>query len=141
MVTINNPNNLRLAVSVILRYASGLYLGVSRKDDPNAWGLPGGKIDPEDDGDPVTAVLRELKEETGLIGTREYLKYVYQGTSAGDVGYHVITFVLYDYTGEINTMEAGRVGWVTVQQLLDGPFGEYNRQAFTKIGLLSPDAA
>ena len=44
---------------------TGLILGVSRKDDPNDFGLPGGKCEPGEDS--LTTALRELREETGVL--------------------------------------------------------------------------
>ena len=42
----------------------GKVLGVSRKTDPNDFGLPGGKVD---EGETLyDAMVREVKEETGL---------------------------------------------------------------------------
>ena len=39
------------AVCVIIQNDDGKILGVSRKDDPNMFGLAGGKVDPEDGTD------------------------------------------------------------------------------------------
>ena len=54
------------AVCVIIQNDEGKILGVSRKDDPNMFGLAGGKVDPEDGTDYESAIIRECKEETGL---------------------------------------------------------------------------
>lgn len=113
---------------------TGLYLGVSRKDDPNAFGLPGGKVDPGEDVE--DSVVRELREETGFIADPTTLKCVYEGwCGPGKDGkdYYVATYTG-DTTGEIHTEEAGRVAWVTAQQLLEGPFGDYNRRLLQTVG-------
>lgn len=110
------------AASILIRDSmTGLYLGVSRKYDPNAFGLPGGKLDPGET--PEEAATRELAEETGLVMTNP--KLVFHGTSAGDKDFYVGTY-MGDVTGNIHTTEAGRVQWVTAKQLIDGPFGAYN---------------
>lgn len=121
------------AASILIRDPSrGLYLGVSRKDNPTAFGFPGGKVDPEDEGSPETAAIRELREETGLILSNPRL--VFHGTSAGDKDFYVGTYVG-DVTGEIKTTEAGVVQWVTAHQLITGPFGAYNLALLTDLGL------
>jgi len=58
-------SKLKRAATCLLQNEEGKILVVSRKDDPNDIGLPGGKVD-DSDGDDKTAALRELKEETGL---------------------------------------------------------------------------
>lgn len=54
----------RYAVVALVFSPEGKVLAVSRKDDPNDLGLPGGKA--EDGETPFEAVVREVEEETGL---------------------------------------------------------------------------
>ena len=62
------------AVVVIIRDHQGKILMVGRKDQPQNWGLPGGKVEK---GELVSkAAIREVYEETGLRLNFEYLKYV-----------------------------------------------------------------
>ena len=62
------------AVVVIIRDHQGKILMVGRKDQPENWGLPGGKVEK---GELVSkAAIREVYEETGLLLQPRYLKYV-----------------------------------------------------------------
>ena len=54
------------------------------------WGLPGGFV--ERDEDPLDAVLRELKEETGLIGSNPELLMV-MGDPQRDPRKHIVSIV------------------------------------------------
>ncbi|MGP4047642.1 NUDIX hydrolase [Streptomyces sp. 2A115] len=62
------PGNKRLAAAVVMR--EGLVLLVRRSETerflPRVWGVPCGKLEPGES--PEDGVLRELKEETGLLG-------------------------------------------------------------------------
>lgn len=122
------------AVCVLIQNGTGEYLGVSRKDDHNAFGLPGGKVDPGET--PETAALRELEEETGLWGDPFSLELQYQADCPGGSDGKSYWTALYtcDVTGTIQTTEAGRVAWITAQQLLDGPFGIYNELWLEELG-------
>jgi len=117
------------AAVCLIMAEDGTILAVSRKDDPTAWGLPGGKVDPGET--PEEAAIRELKEETGLDVVNLRKIFV---RGEGD-GYTTHCFAT-EAVGEINTGEAGVVRWVTLDELLAGPFGPYNRQLFKKIGRL-----
>lgn len=54
------------AVCAVIVNNDGKILAVSRKDDHEKFGLPGGKVDPEDGEDYTSAIIREVKEETGI---------------------------------------------------------------------------
>ena len=54
------------------------------------WGLPGGFV--ERDEDPLDAVLRELEEETGLIGSNPELLMV-MGDPSRDPRKHIVSIV------------------------------------------------
>jgi hypothetical protein len=50
-----------ITAQVVLINEEGLILGVSRKDNHTDFGLVGGKMDPEDNNDPMITAIRECK--------------------------------------------------------------------------------
>src|ERR1035437_3070592 len=56
--------SMKKAVCILVYNDDGEILAVSRKNDPNDLGLPGGKVDPGETEE--EAVVREMLEETGL---------------------------------------------------------------------------
>jgi 8-oxo-dGTP pyrophosphatase MutT (NUDIX family) len=115
------------ACVLVKRQSDGLYLAVSRRDDPCAFGLPGGKVDLGEE--PAHAAARELKEETGLTLVDPRLVFL---SSDGD--YLTYTFVGH-VTGRLATSETGVVKWVNKLTLLSGPFGDYNRRLLDHLRL------
>lgn len=109
-----------ITAQVVLINEEGLILGVSRKDNHNDFGLPGGKMDPEDNGDPMVTAIRECKEETGLDVSD--LQLVFAIHKSGNMGYTYLA----KYSGEINHNEPHVVKWVPMQVLINGSFGRYN---------------
>jgi NUDIX domain len=112
---------MKNTAQVVLINPEGLILGVSRKDNHRDFGLPGGKMDPEDMGDPMATAIRETKEETGLDITN--LRLVFATHKGGYMGYTYLA----DYSGEINHNEPHVVGWKAMEVLINGSFGKYNK--------------
>lgn len=110
-----------ITAQVVLINEEGLVLGVSRKDNHSDFGLPGGKMDPEDDNDPTTTAIRECKEETGLDISQ--LKLIFAIHKSSHMGYTYLA----KYSGEIEHDEPHVVKWVPFQVLINGSFGRYNQ--------------
>lgn len=106
-------------------------LGVSRKDDPNDWGLPGGKVEATDLND-RDAIVRETYEECGVkIHTAIPVFTCLIGTA----GKTNTTFTTTQFSGRIRNLEGeGRCGWIKPSLVLNGSFSYYNRRLFRSIG-------
>lgn len=120
------------AVCALVRDAAGRVLAVSRRHDHADLGLPGGKVDPGEA--PTAAALRELHEETGLVGRDPVPVFT---MAAG--GHVTTTFVVVVDDDEIHTAETGRVAWLEPDELdvlTRGSFGTYNLALLTELGVL-----
>ena len=119
---------MKQAVCLLIENNKGEYLGVARRDDHNAFGLPGGKVDPGES--PIEAAVRELKEETGIVTTDDCLTEIYKRPCDGETPYESTTYRVSYWTGEPEQGDAGPVKWVTRERLEAGPFGKYNEGLF-----------
>lgn len=112
---------MKQAACVYIREGNRV-LAVSRKDDPEDFGLPGGKVE---EGETFRKTARrETVEETGLRISN--LEKIFEMTDDGH-DYHTVTFTC-DYEGEIGSDEAGVVKWVEPETLFEGTFGYHNRK-------------
>lgn len=111
---------------------TGRYLAVSRKHDWNDFGLPGGKIEHNEDF--MTAAARELKEETGAVVDPRALSHVlYDDGETVTVDCSLLWIIKADR--QLKRLEdTGIVDWVTREQLVAGSFGGYNKALFKKLG-------
>lgn len=120
----------KVAACVLVISSDGRVLAVSRKHDPNDFGMPGGKVDPGEDH--WEAARRECFEETGLTVTAMNPIAFHDEQDTG--GYRCVTFrAVVD--GEVDTDEAGVVRWVRPEVLMAGSFGPYNTKVLRKAGL------
>ena len=108
-----------------------LYLGVSRKNNPNDFGLVGGKMDHNKET-VRDALAREVKEETGL--SIKSMKPVFKRFNTDkNKKYLVRTYLVEVEDFNIHTEESGLVKWVTKEELSCGSFGNYNKNLFDSI--------
>ena len=94
-------------------------LSVSRKNNPQDKGLVGGKV--ESNESEITALIREVKEETGL----DVLNFKLIYTDTDDNNNLVETYIC-KCEGKISTQEKGVVEFVDYSELLKGSFRNYN---------------
>jgi len=125
------------AVCVVIKHPVDrtLVLGISRKDDHNAWGVPGGKVD---EGErKFDAALREIKEELGLDLDPTMLRPIY----TGDDGHSMVTTFIYDGVVQEDAPAVPEhelavhkwLDWPTLTTPGTSPFWDYNirlRHAF-----------
>ena len=121
---------MKEAVCILIYNLEHKILGVSRKDNPNDFGLPGGKVDHGETRE--EAAVREAKEEAGLDIFN--LSPVFTREARGDDTYSATTFEAeYDPAQEIGSEEAGVVAWVDWETLFNGSFGQYNRKLYEEL--------
>ena len=122
----------KYAVCALVLNSEGLILGVSRKDDHNDFGMPGGKVN---NGESlIDAMEREVLEETGysVIHTSEM-------TFTDKCGSREVTTFLCrisDINAGVDESETGSVEWLDPSILLTGSFAPYNNLALKHFGVI-----
>lgn len=121
---------IKRAVCAVLKN-EGKFLSVTRKDDHNDYGFPGGKV--EDGESLLEAIKREVFEETGLEISD--IKKVHEGYDDCD---YFVTCYSASWNGNINigdkVEETGLVQWVDKDVLTTkSSFKEYNKTIFNNL--------
>lgn len=121
----------QLAVCILAFNTKNQILAVSRRNTTDQFGLAGGKVNYRED--PITALIREVWEETYIYLQPEYIKLVYTRI---DEEYVVLTY-LYNKPIEQDPIQgdAGKTAWVEWKDLISGPFGVYNRNLKEHLGM------
>lgn len=126
-------NKVSLAATALI-YKGGVFeselLGVSRKDNAELFGLPGGKVDPGEDT--YAAMVREVFEETGLSVEKAIPLFFRE-----EDGFLAVVYLVTEWRGDVSTTEAGRVEWIDFEVLKRGSFAEYNSKLEDHIASLA----
>lgn len=120
------------AVCAVIRRGDKI-VGVSRRDDHTAFGLPGGKVD--DGWSKIQALYDEVLHETNLHITSH--KEIY---SCVDGDGYLCTTYLCEADGNLSSENEnptikgiGIVKEITWDELFVGPFGIYNREVYNAL--------
>src|SRR5260221_13705829 len=103
-------SNTQKISATALIFRDGKVLAVSRKDNPNDFGFPGGKS--EENEMTTETSIRELIEETGLYPTSlsdKNIHLVYAGEDGH--GYIAYTYLMDDVAGEKYKNKAWKNKW------------------------------
>ena len=110
--------NVELTVLCLLRRGEEILLQNRVKKDWHGYALPGGHVEPGESI--VEAVVREMREETGLVVLHPKLCGVKQFPIDGG-RYVVFLFVADEYSGVLTSSDEGQMHWVRRDALKSVP--------------------
>lgn len=110
--------SMELTVLCLLHRDGKLLLQNRVKPDWQGYALPGGHVEPGESI--VDAVVREMREETGLTVLHPKLCGVKQFPIDGG-RYLVLLFETEEYTGTLRSSEEGSMEWVSREMLCEYP--------------------
>jgi ADP-ribose pyrophosphatase YjhB (NUDIX family) len=124
----------RYAVCCLLMNQDNKILAISRGEDRESWGLPGGKV--ENNESLHVAVVRETFEETGIVIADP--QSVYTAFVPGRSNFICTTFIAsVAHMPEVLKSEPfeGYVEWVSPQVLMQEPYAKYNTALFEHLNI------
>jgi 8-oxo-dGTP pyrophosphatase MutT (NUDIX family) len=132
------------AVMLIIR--NGLILGISRRDNPNKFGLPGGKKEPDETH--MQAAIRETLEETSVVvkSCVKVFERVEEPITPDGLPFYTYCYYATDWEGTPKNSEEGIVEWLfaseltrTIEEGGKGAFADYNKQTLAAFRKQFPD--
>ena len=127
-------------VGAIVRDGAGHLLLVQRGHDPEAgrWSLPGGRVEPgETDAE---ALVREMREETGLIVTAGPLVGAVERPGSGDTVLDIRDYAATVTGGQLTAGDdAAAARWVAPADVTSLPLTTGLAEALRAWGVLDPE--
>jgi 8-oxo-dGTP diphosphatase len=125
---------------VALIIKDGKILSISRRKDPDKFGLIGGKVDA---GETIEqALYREVCEEAGIIVNEVCLVYQTMALKEYPDGedFYCYCYYVMDWSGKLTASDEGRLEWLTTEEITGSKaaFGEYNRNTLNAFKELFP---
>lgn len=114
----DRTERIELTTLCLIRRGDRILLQNRTKKDWRGYALPGGHVEPGESV--VDSVIREIREETGLILHRVRLCGVKQ-FPIEEGRYVVFLFCCDDFEGELRSSEEGKVEWVDRSGLAELP--------------------
>lgn len=138
-IHIVRPPLARAGVMLIVN--QGLILAISRRNNKNIFGLPGGKCEPNENQ--KQASIRETEEETSVIvhDCVEIYSRVEPASSPDGFDFESATFFATSWEGIPQNSEEGEVVWLTAEELTTtkGAFPKYNRDMIDQFKKMFPN--
>jgi 8-oxo-dGTP diphosphatase len=128
-----SPDGIYSVVGLLVM--GDLVLAVSRRDDHDDLGLPGGKV--EDGEEAEEALVRELGEEIGILADEFHRIYEHPDRTEGGSRRPCRAYAVTVWTGSPHPKEGQRVQWVAPSELLSQRcrFREYNASLFKAVDM------
>jgi len=111
------------SAGILIVNKDGLVLGVPRRDNPNDYGICGGKRESNETA--LECAVRECFEEANVIVDPEKCFLIYCDKARKSI---CATYLLFNQEVVPGMGDCGMSKWVTWEQLESGTFGEYNKQ-------------
>ena len=112
----SRTENVELTVLCLIEDGNKILLQNRAKKDWRGYALPGGHVEPGESF--VDAVIREMKEETGLDIEHPQLCGVKEWINEDGSRYVVFLFRADQFTGQLTSSAEGRVFWLEKDEVL-----------------------
>lgn len=110
----HRTENVELTVLCLIQDGTRVLLQNRVKEDWKGYTLPGGHVEPGESF--VDAVVREMKEETGLTISKPHLVGIKQFPIENG-RYIVLLFKATEFVGEVVSSEEGEMKWIELDNL------------------------